>query len=101
MPRLSSFLAGVLIGGALVFMALKYHVVRAADGHHVIPKVTAEFGDAYVDIRQFGGADWEAHPALATAIVKAEKNDLMQDAAAANLRQSLDNVLKTFRQRRE
>ncbi len=53
MARLGSFLVGIAVGGAAVFTGLKYHVVRANDGVHLVPKLQAQFDEAYVDIRKF------------------------------------------------
>jgi hypothetical protein len=94
MSRISFFLAGVLVGGAAVFTSLKYHVVRAEDGVHLIPKLSSQFGETYVDIRQFDLSDWDQHPSLAAAIVQADKGHLLKDAAIGRFRQSVDRVLE-------
>ena len=92
MSRISFFLAGVLIGGAAVLTTLKYHVVRAEDGFHLIPKSSARFGEAYVDIREFGLSDWNNHRSLAAAIMDADKGYLLKDAAIGGLRGSVDRM---------
>jgi hypothetical protein len=94
MGRLGSFIGGLAVGGVAVFVGLKYHVVRAGDGFHLIPKLQAQFDEAYVDIRQFGFEDWNKHRALAVAMVQAEKGYLMQETTTDSLRQSVDNVLQ-------
>ncbi|MCO6457359.1 MAG: hypothetical protein J5I93_18830 [Pirellulaceae bacterium] len=93
MGRLSSFLAGLLVGAAVMFTALKYHVVRANDGWHLIPKLQSDFSQTYVDVRQFTPADWNEHRELAVAIVKADKGHLMSDSALGHVRQAVDSVL--------
>jgi hypothetical protein len=94
MGQLSSFLGGVVVGGVASFVGLKYHVVRAADGLHLVPKLQAQFDEAYVDIRQFGFEDWNKHRALAVAMVQADKAYLMQETATDSLRESVDSVLE-------
>lgn len=94
MGRFSSFVFGILIGGAAVFVGLKYHVVRADDGLHMIPKQQAEFREVYVDIREFGPQDWTRHPELAAAIVKAEKGELFQGAVRQGVRDTIDGLLE-------
>lgn len=60
-----------------MFTSLKFHVVRAEDGFHLIPKMTSDFSEVYVDIRQFDLQDWDNHRSLAVAIVQAEKGYLL------------------------
>jgi hypothetical protein len=93
MGRLGSFVFGVVVGAGLVFGSLKYHAVRAVDGVHVVPKISASFEDAYVDIRQFGPTDWDHHRTLAAALVKADKEGLIVDSATESLRTSLRSAL--------
>jgi hypothetical protein len=97
MGRLQSFLFGLVLGGAAMFGALQYHVVRAEDGLHFIPKVAPGLQDVYVDIRHFGVEDWDRHRSLAMSLLHANKSDLMKDSATGYLRDSLDNALKAFR----
>ena len=96
MGRFHSFLFGLVLGGASVFGALKYHVVRAEDGVHFVPKVTPGFQEVYVDIRSFSFDDWNKHRSLAMALVQANQGHLMKDAASGYFRDSIDNVLRSF-----
>lgn len=97
MGRLQSFLFGLVLGGAATFGALQYHVIRAEDGWHLIPKVTPGWQDIYVDIRHFGVEDWDRHRSLAMSLLHADKSDLMKDSATGYLRDSLDSALKVLR----
>ena len=97
MLRIPSFFAGVLVGAGLVFTALKYHLVRADDGFHLVPKLSAQFSEAFVDIRQFELSDWNDHRSLAAALMQADKGNLVSESADNNLRRSLDHVLRTLR----
>lgn len=94
MGRLGSFIGGIVVGGVAVYVGLKYHVVRANDGFHLVPKLQAQFDDAYVDIRQFGFEDWNKHRSLAVAMAQADKGYLMQETSTDSLRQSVNSVLQ-------
>jgi hypothetical protein len=96
MNRLSTLLIGALIGAAAMFTAMKYHVVRAEDGLHMIPKVSAELSGAYVDIREFDASHWDDHRALAVSIVNADKEYLLKDSAASTFRHTVDSVLHSL-----
>ena len=97
--HLGGFVFGVVLGGVLVFVGLKYHVVRASDGYHLIPKMSAEFSEAYVDIREFTFADWDNHRSLAAAMVAAGEGDLLGESADQQLRSSLDTALRALQKR--
>ena len=58
MGRLTTFATGVIVGAVVSAVALKYHVVRAQDGVHFIPKAGATLAYPYTDIRGFGIAEW-------------------------------------------
>lgn len=92
MQRLTSFLLGCVVGGVLVTMALKFHVVRASSGWYFVPKVQAEFADAYVDIRSFGFQQWQEHPQLAMAIGRAGRHELLGEAAQQAVQDSMNRL---------
>jgi len=96
MGRFGSFLLGLVLGGAAVFGGLKYHVVYADNGVHFIPKIYANLDEIYVDIRGFDLTDWGEHKALAAALVKADKADLLEESAANQVRESVDSLLEGF-----
>jgi hypothetical protein len=93
MGKLFTFAVGCLVGGAVVYTSLKYHVVRANDGVHLIPKVTSDLNDIFVDIRDFTLTDWDQHRTLAIAIVRDEKGHLLEESANLELRGRVDSVL--------
>ena len=94
MSRLPTLLFGMLLGGLLMFSALKYHVVRASDGIHFVPKMSSGFEDVYVDVRQFGVTEWEQHRPLAVAMVRAGKGDLIRESVVEDMRISVYNALQ-------
>ena len=94
MKGFGGFLLGLVVGGAIVFGSLKYHIVRAEDGFHTVPKLSSQFSQTYVDIRRFDLADWDEHRTLAIALVRADKGHLLKDSASSSLRRSVDGVLE-------
>ena len=88
MKRLSSFLAGVVVGAVGLYWVMTFHVVRANDGLHVVRKVTCGLSDAYVDIREFNSADWYRHTGLSLAVVHGGKEHLIGDSSLQGLRQT-------------
>lgn len=94
MRRIVSFVFGLVVGGTLVYASLKYHVVRAGDGFHLVPKLTAEFSLTYVDIRAFDLTDWADHQTLAIALTRAGQSHLLQNAAINGLRDVVDDLFQ-------
>ena len=100
MSRIGVFFAGILLGAAGMYVSQNYHVVRAEDGMHMVPKMASNFGDVYVDIRSFEISDWDDHKSLAVAIVQADKSYLLRDAAQGSFMQSVDGVLDLLGRKR-
>jgi len=96
MNRLSNFLMGLLVGAALMFVALKFHVIRGADGWHLIPKTTSQIGDIYVDIRAFDAQKWAQHKLLAVDIAHAKKQYLIGDSVGDDMRRQFQNTLRNL-----
>jgi hypothetical protein len=94
MGRFGNFLIGVVVGGLVTFMALKYHVVRTADGYELVPKLSAGFSETYVDVRSFGVSDWSNHKSLVAAIVAADKQEILQNSSAESLTEGVQEMLK-------
>lgn len=93
MRRISTFIFGMIVGGLLIFGALRYHVIHARDGMHLVPKVESTLANSYVDIRTFTPADWLDHVEVAQALQRAGRADLIEAAAIDSLRTGLDRVL--------
>lgn len=93
MRRLSTFIFGMVFGAGLLYFALNYHLIHADDGLHLVPKLNAELGSTYVDIREFTLADWADHPQLASALIESDQRDLMEGAANDALHNGLDRIL--------
>jgi hypothetical protein len=93
MKRLSTFVMGMIAGGLLFWGALSYHLVHARDGIHLVPKVQSTLTDTYVDIRQFGPAEWLQHADVAQALQAAGRADLIKAAAEDALKTGIDKLL--------
>lgn len=93
MSRLGTFVLGMVVGGAAVFTSLKYHIVRTGEGYELVPKLNATFSETYVDVREFKADDWSRHKTLLAALVRADKRDLLRDAAADSLTDGIDGML--------
>jgi len=93
MKRLSGFLFGIVVGGGLVFGGQRYHVLRTEQGFELVPKLSADFSDCYVDVRKFGASDWAAHKSLAAAILSAKKEHIFQDSTADSVRERVSGLL--------
>ncbi len=90
MKRLMTFLCGMIVGAVLLFGALQYHVIRANDGLHLVPKLNAKLAATYVDIRSFTLADWAQNPDLAAALINDDQHELVEEAASDALSKGLD-----------
>ncbi|MHB0960900.1 MAG: hypothetical protein ACYC6N_22565 [Pirellulaceae bacterium] len=96
MNRLSNFCMGVVVGAAGLYGAMTFHVVRAEDGVHLVPKVTRGLSDVYVDIRTFAAPDWYEHRGLSAAVVNAQKEYLIADSSLNGLRQTAHSALESL-----
>jgi len=92
MRRLMTFILGMITGGAVLYAALHYHLIRASDGLHLVAKTKPQITATYVDIRSFRVADWTQHPALLQALLNANKPDLVEGAASDALQNGLDHL---------
>jgi hypothetical protein len=93
MRRLSTFIFGMVVGGLLIYLALNYHLIHAKDGIHLVPKTSATLAATYVDVRNFGPADWANHQDVALAIYKADRGELMRSITGDTLLNGLDRIL--------
>ncbi len=84
--RTKPFLFGLLLGAGLSFVALRYHVVRTADGFLLIPRIDQPpVRSAYADIREWGTAMWKQYPELAAALTKDGQGKLVADSITGDL----------------
>jgi hypothetical protein len=90
---MSRFLFGMIAGAALMFIAMHYHVVRGKDGVYVVPKISNNLSDVYVDTRDYGLDDWESHKPLAAAIMQSNKQHLLEDTTLNSFRQRVGSLV--------
>lgn len=90
---MSRFFFGMILGAALMYGTIHYHLVRGDEGLFVVPKVTNQFGDIYVDIRGFTLDDWKQHKPLAAAIMNSNRSELLSDATLGGFREGLHSVV--------
>ena len=98
MSRLAFFVLGLLVGGALVYGAERYHVLRTKGGFETVPKLSASFNDTYVDVREFTASDWADHQGLAADVLRAHKEYLIKDAVVDQVRQKVNGLLQELGQ---
>ncbi|MCA9061271.1 MAG: hypothetical protein KDA85_22310 [Planctomycetaceae bacterium] len=86
MGKLKPFVFGTLLGSAMMFMALQYHVVRSHDGLQVIPRTPQQsLGLAFADVRQWNATQWTDRPELARALLAHGSSDLISESVSNTL----------------
>ena len=80
----------------MLYAAMNFHVVRARDGFHMVNKQPPRMSEAYVDVRSFGMTEWAGHPQLATALVQANKPQLLGDSAGGAIQEGLNQIMPTW-----
>ena len=93
MKRFSNFAFGLLFGAGLMFVGLKYHIVRANDGLHMVPKTMAKLGSVYSDLRTFTVRDWQDRQELLADITRSNDRQLQEEVARAALGNQLNQAL--------
>ena len=96
MNRVESFLLGLVVGIGVLYGAMHYTVVRAKDGFHFIPKITAKLDIPYTDIRSFKIDQWQRKQTLAMSIMKAKKGYLLADQSLTIFKSNTEQVLQQF-----
>lgn len=91
--RIACFFAGLFVGAVMIYCGLKFHIVRADDGIHFVPKLSAKLSEAYIDVREWDITQWNEHRGLAAAITQAEKSHFFQDAASQTLHSQINSAL--------
>lgn len=92
MNRFSTFLLGIVLGALLMFVGLKYTIVRANSGFYLVNKATATLSTAYVDIRDFGASEWREYVALGADITNSDDRQLQEEVAKSLVGNSIDSL---------
>lgn len=90
---MKQFIAGMLCGAFLLYIAMHYHIVRTNNGTSLVPKVSNNLKDVYVDVRQYNLSDWQQHKPLAAAIMKSDQSEILEDASLASFRDSMRGLV--------
>ncbi|MEX0717706.1 MAG: hypothetical protein WD066_14020 [Planctomycetaceae bacterium] len=85
MYRLATLLLAAAVGGAFMYFALQYHLVRTDDGFFVVPKRDVALTEIYVDVRDWSPLDWERRPALVEALIRHGRGDLIRTETGRSL----------------
>ena len=92
MPRMYAFFLGIGVGAIVLFGTSNYHIVRARDGLHCVPKQRAQLAQAYVDARHFESDDWAAKPELAAALTADNKQHVMEAESNGDIQNGLNRI---------
>ncbi len=93
---MSRFFAGMVCGAGLVLLAMHYHIVRGNDGVFLVPKISSNLTDTYVDIRDFRLGDWQEHKSVAAALVKNNRSDQLEGASLDTVKSKIGGVVDGF-----
>ncbi len=87
------FIFGMVCGAAMLYIAMHYHVVRGKDGVTLIPKISNNLSNVYVDVREFGLSDWKEHKTLAAAVLQSDQSAMLDDASLTSFRESVRGLV--------
>ena len=90
---MSRFIFGMITGAMLLFLAMHYHIVRGKEGVCLVPKISNNLSDIYVDTRDFGLSDWKNHKPLAAAIMRSDHSQLLEGASLNSFRDSVEELV--------
>ncbi len=93
MKGIKYLLLGIVLGGATVAGALQYHLLNTSEGLVLVPKTNSTLSDTYVDIRSFGISEWNEHRQIVDAIIKADRQEILQNSAVDGIKDSVDSLL--------
>ncbi|TWT76185.1 hypothetical protein CA13_66760 [Planctomycetes bacterium CA13] len=87
------FFAGMVCGAVLLYTAMHYHIVRGKEGVFLVPKISNNLSDTYVDIRDFHLGDWQDHKPLAAAMVKNDQGEMLEGSSMNSFRSQVDALV--------
>ncbi|MGI9474101.1 MAG: hypothetical protein ACR2NZ_21350 [Rubripirellula sp.] len=90
---MSRFIFGMVAGALLLSVAMHYHFVRGNEGVYLVPKISNNLSDVYVDTRAFGLEQWKDHKPLAAAIMESEQSHLIEGAPLLAFRESVQGLV--------
>ncbi|MEM6363687.1 MAG: hypothetical protein AAF539_11340 [Planctomycetota bacterium] len=87
------FFFGMITGATLLYVAMHYHLVRGDEGVYLVPKISNNLSDVYVDIRDFGLSDWQDNKPLAAALMKSDRAELLSDSTLGGFRDNIHDLV--------
>lgn len=96
----SRFLFGVITGVIMMYVASHYHVVRGKDGFYLVPKLTYNLQEIYVDTRDFDPDDWLDHQNVAAAVLQSNQTHLLGESTLNPLQESVQSIFSNLVPRR-
>ncbi|QDU81377.1 hypothetical protein Pla110_31180 [Polystyrenella longa] len=96
MKRFTSFVAGIIFGGAAMYFAFTLIVVQSDSGTFVIQKSAPSLSDiAYVDVSSWGAGEWAQHLELQRDLIATGHGDVIIDSAPVEM---IEDVFKAVRE---
>lgn len=86
---MSRFLFGVVAGALMMYVSMHYHFVRGNQGVYLVPKLSNNLTDIFVDTRAFDLDDWRKHKPLAAAIMQSDQSQLLEGSSLNSFRDSI------------
>ena len=77
MRRIMTLCFGLACGGAVMWFAFNFHLVKSDSEWVTARKESAGLSDFYVDISSWDSAEWDDHPQLQANLRKAGHGDLV------------------------
>jgi len=94
MSHLKLLIIGFLTGSLCSFAVLEFHIVRAEDGFHVVPRSPApSIRLAYSDIRDWSTDNWTEYPELIRALHESDADDLIGRSVVGRVLDSLESTI--------
>ena len=75
-----------------MYVGLSYHIVRAGDGLHWVPKTSPTLSQIYTDVRNFDVEAWRNNKQLMLAITNSEDTKLQEAVAKSALGNSFESA---------
>ncbi|MCA9113964.1 MAG: hypothetical protein KDA79_02685 [Planctomycetaceae bacterium] len=94
MRRIMLCLFCFALGGAAMYSAFSYHVVRTPDTVVFVPRIDNGLKDTYCDIREWTLGEWRDHPGLIRALMEDGRSDLIVNPGTLN---PFGDLLQQFR----
>ena len=89
----SRFLFGMVAGALLMYVAMHYHVVRGNQGVFLVPKLSNNLSDVFIDTRQFDLDEWRKHKPLAAAIMQSNQSHLLEGSSLNSFRETVRELV--------